>query len=154
MIKMRKIILGFATVVFILGACGGDKNPVAANHDRMTYDYNDPNVMDDNEIILPHTTVIVQGEIIGIDEAVSNIFASRISSKEDQKYESIAFEETNVFRIESEDGEGYIVLTNDLDTWDEGDLITVTGTFEGINDSTLFPLIKADKLTELSSDEP
>ena len=150
---MRKIILGLSTAIFILGACG-DKDPIDASHDKMTYDYSDTSEMDDNEIILPHTTIIVQGEIIGIDEAVSNIFASRISSKEGQKYESITFEETNVFRIESEDGEGYIVLTNDLGTWDEGNLITVTGTFEGINDSTFFPLIKADKMTELSSDEP
>ena len=70
---MWKIILGLSTAIFILSACGGDKDPVDASHDRMTYDYSDPNVMDDNEIILPHTTVIVQGEIIGIDEAVSNI---------------------------------------------------------------------------------
>src|SRR5690625_1119432 len=148
---MRKIILVLFTAIFILGACG-DKDPVAASHDKMTYDYSDPSVVEDNEIILPHTTVIVQGEVIGIDEAVSNIFASRISSEEDQEYESITFKETNVFRIESEDGEGYIVLTDDLGTWNEGDLITVTGTFEGINDRTFFPLIKADNMEELSND--
>jgi len=148
---MRKIILVLFTAIFILGACG-DKDPVAASHDKMTYDYSDPSVVEDNEIILPHTTVIVQGEVIGIDEAVSNIFASRISSEEDQEYESITFKETNVFRIESEDGEGYIVLTDDLGTWNEGDLITVTGTFEGINDRTFFPLIKADNIEELSND--
>src|SRR5690625_7945708 len=110
--------------------------------------------MDYNEIIIEDTAVIVQGEIIDIDAAVYSICAARISSKKGQKYASVAFEETNVFRIASEDGEGYVVLTNDLDTWDEGDLITVTGTFEGINDSTFFPLIKADKLTEPSNDEP
>jgi len=149
--KMRKMVLVLFTAVFILGACSGE-NPVAASHDKMTYDYSDPNVMDDNELILPHTTVIVQGEVMSISEAVSHMFVSRISSEEDQEYESVTFKETNVFGIESEDGEDYLVLTDDIGTWVEGDLITVTGTFEGINDRTFLPLIKADSMEEPTSD--
>jgi hypothetical protein len=141
---MRKMLM-FIGAIFILSGCGGE-DPAAASHDKMMYDYSDPSVADDTEIILPETTVIVQGEVIGIDEAVSSMFASRISSEEDKEYETVTFEETNVFRIESEDGEGYVVLTEDLGPWGEGDLITVTGTFEGINDRTLFPLIKADSI--------
>jgi hypothetical protein len=147
---MKKVLV-FIGAIFILSACGGE-DPVAASHDKMMYDYSDPSVMDDNEIILPETTVIVQGEVVGIDEAVSNIFASRISSEEDKEYESVTFEEMNVLRIESEDGEGYIVLTDDLGSWNEGDLITITGTFEGMNNRTFFPLIKAESIEELTND--
>lgn len=149
--KMRKIVLVLFTAVFILGACGGE-NPIAASHDKMIYEYREPNVMDDDEIILPHTTVTIQGEVMNIEEAISNMFASRISSEEGLLYESVIFEETNVFGIESEDGEGYIVLTDDIGTWEEGDLIIVTGTFEGLNDRTFLPLITADNMEKLSSD--
>jgi len=147
-----KGVLVFIAAIFILGACGGE-DPVAASHDKMMYDYSDPSEMDNNDIILPQTNVIVQGEIIGIDEAVSQISASRMSSAEDKTHETVAFEENNVLRVESDEGEGYIVLINELDSLGEGDFITVTGTFEGINGRTFYPLIKADSVEELSSDE-
>jgi len=147
---MRKMVLVLFAAVFILGACSGEK-PVAASHDKMRYDYSEPDVLDDNKLITPHTTVIVKGEVMNISEAVSNMFASRISSREDQEYESVTFKETNVFGIESEDGEDYLVLTDDIGAWVEGDLITVTGTFEGINDRTFLPLIKADSMEEFTS---
>lgn len=148
---MWRIFLTLFTMIFILSACQ-DEDPVEASYEKMNYDYSNPSMLDENDIILPHTTIILHGEVITISESVSDLFATRISSEENQEYESVTFKETNVLGIESEDGDEYIVITDDLGTWDEGDLITVTGTFEGINDRTLFPLIKADNMEEFSGD--
>lgn len=143
---MKKIIFILA-MVLILCACGGEE-PVEVDHAKMLYDYTDLNEVDEDEIIMPHTTVSLHGEIQRKGEEI-NMAVSRLSDEEGISHEGIVFENSNLLVVESTDKEKYLVLVEDHDEfnqWSEGDVITVTGTFEGINNSTYTPLIKANRI--------
>ncbi|WP_152655558.1 hypothetical protein [Oceanobacillus sp. CFH 90083] len=152
---MKKNLL-FLVMIFVLGACS-NSNAVEADFEKLNYDFTEPGELDENDIILPGSTVMLEGEIKSKTEDAPDILASRISEQEDIKFENVAFEDSNLFMVETEEAPEYIVLVNNTDDfseWNEGDFITVTGTFEGTNHQTFGPVIKADEIDRIDDEIP
>ncbi|MFD1412845.1 hypothetical protein [Oceanobacillus jeddahense] len=150
--KEKLLIL---VMLFVLSACSNsDSNSnndvVEADLEKMDYDVTEPSELDESEIIQPGSGVTFEGEITNKTEEASGILANRISEQEGVKFESVVFEDSNVFMVMIEETAfEYTILVNDTDDFsqrNEGDFITVTGTFEGMNHQTYGPVIKADEI--------
>lgn len=146
---MKKKLL-ILVILFILSACSNStSDAVEADFEKMDYNFIAPSELDESEIIQPGSVVTLEGEITNKKENATNITAAKMPEHEGVLYEVVVFEQSNLFMVTTGEAGEYTILVNETDDfnqWNEGDFITVTGTFEGPNSQTREPVIKADEI--------